>query len=39
MRASEASVGRFSAVVCRWCTNGGMSPEQARRWGEHQAAR
>jgi hypothetical protein len=37
MRESDAHAGRFSAVVCRWCTNGGMSPEQVRRWFEHQA--
>lgn len=28
--------GTFSFVVCRWCTLGLMTPEQAQRWAERR---
>jgi hypothetical protein len=27
--------GRFAFAMCRWCTAGYMSPEQAIRWSRH----
>lgn len=35
----RAEAGKFSTVMCRWCSNGGMSPEQIARWIAHETSR
>jgi hypothetical protein len=36
---TEDAPGKFATIVCRWCTNGGMTPQQLERWLERQKKR
>lgn len=32
----EHRPGHFRTIICRWCTNGSMSPDQVVRWNNYR---
>lgn len=35
----EDDTGRYRGTMCRWCTSGGMTLKQARKWHRHVQGR